>query len=144
VTFSGSNDPHTPLAHGWLRASARKLDPDRSLPYRPYHSHDEVRKLVPGERCELDVELWPTCIVAPAGYRLALSVRGKDYVYPGDLGAVSGSIGQPATGVGPFRHEDAEDRPASTFDNELTLHFDAGAMPYVVLPLVPPPTKEGT
>jgi predicted acyl esterase len=137
VTFSGSNDPHTPLAHGWLRASSRKLDAARSLPYRPYHPHDETQKLTPGERYELDIEIWPTCIVAPAGYRLALTVRGRDYVYPGDLGAIAGGIGQPATGVGPFRHEDAEDRPPSTFDNELTLHFDSGMAPYVLLPIVP-------
>ncbi len=40
VTFPGNIDPHTPVAQGWLRASHRKLDPDRSLPYRPYHTHD--------------------------------------------------------------------------------------------------------
>ena len=27
VTFQGALDPHTPVAHGWLRASHRKLDP---------------------------------------------------------------------------------------------------------------------
>jgi predicted acyl esterase len=137
VTFSGSNDPHTPLAHGWLRASARKLDASRSLPYRPYHAHDEIEKLTPGERYELQIEIWPTCIVAPAGYRLALTIRGKDYEYPGDLSAVAGSIGQPARGVGPFRHEDPQDRPAAVFDNEITLHFDATAQPYLLLPIVP-------
>src|SRR4029079_15917007 len=29
-----------PVAKGWLRAFHRKLDPERSLPYRPYHAHD--------------------------------------------------------------------------------------------------------
>lgn len=138
VTFSGSNDPHTPLAHGWLRASARKLDASRSLSYRPYHAHDEIRKLVPGEVYELDIEIWPTCIVAPAGYRLALSIRGKDYEYPGDLGAVAGNIGQPARGVGPFRHGDAQDRPAALYDGEITLHFDLKKAAYLLLPVVPP------
>jgi uncharacterized protein len=138
VTFSGSNDPHTPLAHGWLRASARKLNAGRSLPYRPYHAHDEIRKLTPGERYELEIEIWPTCIIVPTGYRLALTVRGKDYEYPGDLSAIAGNIGQPARGVGPFRHEDPVDRPAAIFDNEITLHFDATAQPYLLLPIVPP------
>jgi uncharacterized protein len=138
VTYSGSNDPHTPLAHGWLRASSRKLDAARSLACRPYHSHDEVQPLEPGEAYELDIELWPTCIVAPAGYRLALTVRGKDYQYPGDLSGGAGQIGQPATGVGPFRHVDAADRPAAIFDNEVTLRFDARQAPYVLLPVVPP------
>lgn len=137
VTFSGSNDPHTPMAHGWLRASARKLDPSRSRPYRPYHTYDEMQKLVPGTPYEVDVEIWPTCIVAPAGYRLALSIRGKDYEYPGDLGARAGNIGQPARGVGPFTHEIGADRPAAVYDNEVTLHFKAEAAPYLLLPTVP-------
>ena len=38
VTFIGSNDPRTPIANGWLRASHRKLDPERSLPL-PALSH---------------------------------------------------------------------------------------------------------
>ena len=35
VTFIGSNDPRTPVGLGWLRASQRKLDAERSRPYRP-------------------------------------------------------------------------------------------------------------
>jgi hypothetical protein len=137
ITFSGANDPHTPLAHGWLRASSRTLDAERTLPYRPYHVHDGIQKLVPGQVYELDIEIWPTCIQAPAGYRLGLSVRGNDYEYPGDLAAGPGAIGQPAKGVGPFRHEDAADRPTDTFDGEVTLHSDADRRPYLLLPIVP-------
>ena len=37
-----------PVTKGWLRASHRKLDPERSLPYRPYHAHDERQWLEPG------------------------------------------------------------------------------------------------
>jgi predicted acyl esterase len=83
VTFQGAQDPHTPIAQGWLRASHRKLDSERSLPYRPFHAHDEVRPLTPGEPVELDIELWPTCIVVPPGYRVALTIRGHDYEYGG-------------------------------------------------------------
>jgi len=80
VVFQGAIDPHTPLAQGWLRASHRALDPQLTTDYRPYHTHTTPEPLVPGEPVQLDVELWPTSIVLPAGYRLALSVRGKDYV----------------------------------------------------------------
>ncbi len=45
VTFQGALDPHTPIAQGWLRCSHRKLDPKLTLPYRPYHTHDEEQKL---------------------------------------------------------------------------------------------------
>ena len=40
-----------------------------SEPYRPYHTHDETQALTPGEAVDLDVEIWATSIVVPAGYR---------------------------------------------------------------------------
>ena len=40
VVFQGAIDPHTPIAHGWLRASHRRLDETLSTPHRPYHAHD--------------------------------------------------------------------------------------------------------
>src|SRR4029079_5676757 len=86
VDFQGTVDPHTPIAQGWLRASHRKLDPELTLSYRPYHTHDEKPPLTPGVPVELDIELWPTSIVVPAGYRVALTVRGKDYEYGGGSG----------------------------------------------------------
>ena len=70
VVFQGALDPHTPVAQGWLRVSHRKLDETLTLPYRPYHTHDEEQPLTPGEVYEVDVEVWPTCIVVPAGYRI--------------------------------------------------------------------------
>ena len=87
VVFQGAIDPHTPIAQGWLRASHRKLDPKLTAPYRPYHTHDEKQPLTPGAPVELDIELWPTSIVVPAGYRVALTVRGKDYEYGGGWAA---------------------------------------------------------
>jgi len=136
VSFIGSNDPRTPVAIGWLRASHRKLDPNESKPYRPVHSHDEECPLQPGEPVELDIELWPTCIVAPAGYRLALTVRGKDYEYDGtDAGIANAAY--PMKGVGPFTHTNPKDRPSEIFGGRNTLHFAEGSEPYVLLPLIP-------
>ncbi|MPZ44261.1 MAG: CocE/NonD family hydrolase, partial [Betaproteobacteria bacterium] len=63
LVFQGALDPHTPIGQGWLRASHRKLDPKLTLPYRPYHTHDELQPLTPGELVELDIEVWPTSIV---------------------------------------------------------------------------------
>ena len=116
----------------------RKLDTERSLPYRPYHAMDEVQPLDPGAEYELEVEIVPTCFVAPAGYRIALSIRGKDYEYPGDLSGMSAPIGQPFTGVGPFRHTSPEDRSPAVFDNRVTLHIDPRDPPFLLLPVVPP------
>jgi predicted acyl esterase len=136
VTFVGANEPHTPLAHGWLRASHRKLDPKRSKPYRPYHPHDAVEKLTPGKIYPVDIELWPTCIEAPPGCRIGLTIRGKDYEYPGDLSGIPGKIGQPALGVGPFRHVDTDDRPPKIFDNQVTLYAGGARQPYILLPII--------
>jgi len=137
ITFQGALDPHTPIAQGWLRASHRKLDPKLTLPYRPYHTHDERQPLVPGEVYELDVEIWPTSIVVPAGSRLALTVRGRDYEYPGGPGAGLGTLGAVFTGVGPFQHNDARDRPPEIFGKRVTLHCGPKRRTHVLLPVVP-------
>jgi predicted acyl esterase len=135
VTFMGALDPRTPIAQGWLRASQRKLDPALSKPYRPYHAHDEKQPLAPGEIYELDIEVWPTCIVAPAGYRVAVTVGGRDFEQPGP-GIELPHAFYKFTGVGPFFHNHPKDRPAETFATRNTLHFDAQHQPYVLLPLI--------
>ncbi|MGA8610989.1 MAG: CocE/NonD family hydrolase [Xanthobacteraceae bacterium] len=136
ITFIGSNDPRVPVGLGWLRASQRKLDPARSLAYRPWHTHDEEWPLTPSEPVELDVEIWPTSIVVPPGYRLALTVRGKDYEVDGrDIALPNAPY--PMKGVGPFLHIDADDRPPEVFATRNTLHFAAGRQPYVLLPIIP-------
>ncbi|HET7341969.1 MAG TPA: CocE/NonD family hydrolase C-terminal non-catalytic domain-containing protein, partial [Methylomirabilota bacterium] len=137
VTFQGALDPHTPIAQGWLRASRRKLDPKLSKPWRPYHTHDEVQPLTPGKVYELDVEIWPTSIVVPAGHRLGLTVRGRDYEYPGGAGAGLGTLGAVFTGVGPFKHDDAEDRPPEVFGKTVTIHCGPRQPSHVLLPIVP-------
>lgn len=134
VLFIGSNDPKVPVGLGWLRASHRKLDTERSLPYRPVHTHDEIWPLKPGEPVELDVEIWPTCIVIPTGYRLSLTVSGRDYQHEGV--ELPGAM-YPMRGVGPFLHAHPEDRPSEVFETTNTLHFAGGEAPYVLLPVIP-------
>ncbi len=137
VVFQGALDPHTPIAQGWLRASHRKLDQEKSLSYRPYHTHDEKQPLKPGQVYELDIEIWPTCIVVPTGYRIALTVRGKDYVYPGGSGGKLSNMKYEFTGVGPFLHNEARDRPPSIFNGEVTLHTGGGHQSCLMLPVIP-------
>jgi uncharacterized protein len=137
VVFQGALDPHTPIAQGWLRASHRKLDSKLSRPYRPYHIHDEAQPLEPGGIYPLDIEIWPTSIVVPAGYRVALSVRGRDYVYPGGSGGRLSNMKNEFTGCGPFLHDDPRDRPPAIYGGTSTLHFGAGYDNYVLLPVIP-------
>jgi len=139
VTFMGAIDPHTPVAQGWLRASHRKLDVRLSTPYRPYHTHDELQPLTPGEVVPLDIELWPTSIVVPAGYRIALTVRGKDYEYAKSTGAKLSNFKNELRGCGPFLHDDPRDRPAAVFGGKNTLHVGPDRECYVLVPVVPAP-----
>jgi predicted acyl esterase len=137
VVFQGALDPHTPVSLGWLRASHRKLDAARSLPYRPYHSHDEDQPLTPGEVVELDVEVWATCIVIPKGYRIALTLRGKDYEWDGPETTLS-NMKHPMRGCGPFVHDDPDDRPADVFGGTVTLHVGPTRPASLLLPVIPP------
>ena len=137
ITFQGALDPNTPIAQGWLRASHRKLDSQKSLPYRPYHSHDERQPLTPGEVYELDVEIWPSCIVMSPGYRLAVTVRGRDYEYEGELSEFAKTFHYAHKGVGPFQHNDPDDRPSEIFGGKVTLHTGGGHQSYLLVPVIP-------
>jgi predicted acyl esterase len=144
VVFQGAIDPHTPVAQGWLRASLRKLDNKLSQPWRPYHTHDRKQPLKKGEVVELDIEIWPTSIVVPKGYRCALSIRGKDYVYPGPSGGKLSNFKNELTGCGPFLHDDPRDRPQEIFGGATTLHFAPGKLSYMLVPMIPPKQEART
>jgi predicted acyl esterase len=138
IVFQGAIDPHTPIAQGWLRASHRRLDKKLSKPYRPYHTHDQKQPLKKGQPVELAIEVWPTSIVVPAGYRVGLSVRGKDYEYGGASGGKLSNFKNELKGCGPFLHDDPRDRPSAIFDGTTSLHFGRGKAPYLLLPIIPP------
>ncbi|MGH9102267.1 MAG: CocE/NonD family hydrolase [Acidimicrobiales bacterium] len=137
VTFQGALDPNTPVAQGWLRASQRRLDPELSLPWRPYHPHDGQEPLRPGDVYQLDVEIWPTCIVVPAGFRVVLRVRGKDYEYQGELDEFAKTFYYANRGVGPFTHNDPDDRPADVFGGRVTLHTGGEHQSHLLVPVIP-------
>jgi uncharacterized protein len=134
VHFQGTVDAQTPLAQGWLRASHRKLDKAKSLPYRPYHSHDELQPLEPGQIYELDVEIWPTNITLPKGYRIALQISGSDFERSAPAGRVNKAWG--GKGSGPFLHTSQEDRPKDVFGGKTTIYTGAGTASYVLLPVI--------
>ena len=136
IVFTGALDPHTPLAQGWLRASHRELDPERSLPWRPFHTHVNPQPLSPGEVYEVEVEIWPTSVIIPPGYRLALTVRGRDYEYAGE-GASLGSFKNVMTGCGPFLHDDPRDRPDDLFGGTVTVHSGPDRRSRLLVPVVP-------
>jgi predicted acyl esterase len=118
--------------------SHRKLDPELTTGYRPYHSHDEIQPLVPGEVYQADVEIWPTSVVIPAGYRIALSVRGRDYERRHPGAPRLGSFVNEMTGCGPFLHADPTDRPPGLTGSTQTLWAAPGRAPFLLIPAIPP------
>jgi predicted acyl esterase len=80
VSFPNGQGQPSPVSRGWLRASHRKLDPDLSLPFRPYHQHDEILSLRPGETAVVEIEILPMCNVFKKGHRLQLDLQPWDDV----------------------------------------------------------------
>lgn len=130
VVFEGVAQDRTPLSQGWLRASHRKLDASKSLPYRPYHSHDELQPLEPGKVYELDIEIWPTNILLPKGAQLSLQISGKDFErpLPSDQPDEPWAMRNPSI----CTHSHVADRPDSIFGGETTI-FTGGETPSCLL-----------
>jgi predicted acyl esterase len=107
------------VTKGWLRASHRKLDPGRSLPYRPYHAHDERLWLEPGEPVECRIEIWPTSMVFEKGHKLRMDIQPRDGV-----------------GSAPYTHYHADYNAGA----QNTIYAGGEKDSYLLLPIIPPKT----
>ncbi|KAB2099348.1 hypothetical protein AG0111_0g12239 [Alternaria gaisen] len=97
VHYTGTVGDPAPLAKGWLRATLRQVNKDHSkhrdwLPHRDYTSKD-VLPVIQGEVYTMDVEIWPTTVIADQGGRIVFEVASGD-----------------TQGSGIFLHDDPEDR----------------------------------
>ncbi len=138
LTFMGSTDPNTPIANGWLRASHRRLDPAKSKAVAAVPSARPRRAARrPAEIYECDVEIVTSSIVVPAGWRVALTVRGKDYEYEGELSEFASKFHYGTRGTGGMTHNDPDSRPAGVFGGRVTLHAGGGRESYLLLPIIP-------
>ncbi|MGH2938431.1 MAG: CocE/NonD family hydrolase [Solirubrobacterales bacterium] len=135
VLFHGANEPKAPISLGWLRASHRRLDEEKSEPWAPYHPHQEREMLTPGEIYPLDIEIWTTSIVIPVGYELKLSVLGRDFDH--GLEGTMSHIGVEMRGAGFWYHDDPEQRPAELFDNTVTIFSGPEYDSHLLLPFIP-------
>jgi uncharacterized protein len=104
------------LTKGWLRASHRKLDAAKSLPYRPYHAHNERLWLNPDEPVECQVEIISTCIVLKKGHQLRVDIHAQD-----------------SAGSGNFTHFHADYNEGAMH----TLHSGGAMHSYILLPIIP-------
>ena len=67
-----------PVALGWLRASHRAIDPERSTMFQPFHPHDREDRLKEGETVQVEIEIWPSSTHFAPGETLRLIVKGAD------------------------------------------------------------------
>ena len=66
------------LTKGWLRASQRALDEEKSVPHRPYQRHSAQEALDPGRSYAYAMEIRETSNVFAPGHRLVLDIKGQD------------------------------------------------------------------
>src|SRR2546430_1011053 len=78
ILETGQQGMPVPVAKGWLRVSHRELDPELTLPYRPYHRHKRRLYLTPDEIVRVEVEIWPTSMVFKQGNRIRLDIQPRD------------------------------------------------------------------
>ena len=104
-----------PVTKGWLRVSHRELDPQKTLPHRPYHLHQRRLWLEPGEIVPVDVEVWPTSMVFRKGHRIRLDIQPRDGI-----------------GSGAFTHYVADYN-----DGFNTIHAGGRYDSYLLLPVIP-------
>ena len=72
-----------PVALGWLRASHRELDEQRSTPFQPVLLHRRELKMTVGDIVPMEIEIWPSGTLFRAGETLRLVIQGRDiYDYP--------------------------------------------------------------
>ena len=75
-------------------------------------------------------------MVVPAGYRLALTVQGRDFEFPG-RGPWPSVYGVEMKGHGIFLHTDPHDRRTDIYGGTTTLVSGPDQQSYLLLPFTP-------
>lgn len=114
------------------------------------------------EKVHLDVEVWPTSVIIPKGYRLGFYIGGKDFSFPSrdkwsrvDIPAYTRfrmllSLFRTLTPKGMLKllthdrvwkgqamYTHNIDRKAGAFHGVTAIHSDENDKPYILLPIIP-------
>jgi uncharacterized protein len=75
-----ANLPERELTRGWLKASYRALDEERSTPWEPFHklTRSSIKPVIPGEVIEYKIQVLGTANMFKAGHRIALEITCMD------------------------------------------------------------------
>jgi uncharacterized protein len=118
------NLPERVVSRGWLKASHKALDPQRSTPCKPWHpmTREAQQEIVPGEINEYVIEMMSTANLFRRGHRICLEITSMDL----------------PTGVG--GNTNVEYIPYHVCSSKTTLHsiYRDGEHPsHLLLPIVP-------
>jgi predicted acyl esterase len=119
-----SDLPERELTRGWLKASHRAIDSNRSKPWKPWHKLTRAaqKKVTPGEITEYTIEILATANLFRRGHRICVEIAAADM----------------PTGVGGSTN--AEYVPNHIVSSRITLHkiyHDAKRPSHVLLPVIP-------
>jgi predicted acyl esterase len=139
VTFMGNSNPRVPLVQGFLRVSHRAVDPAKSTEYEVYHPHQAIEPMTPEQLYEVAVNFqYPTSIVVPRGYRLALTLQGKDWQYAPNVDTVrSKDYELPDSQNSGLFYAEHPNRDPALFNGTSTIVTGEGHPSYLLLPHVP-------
>jgi predicted acyl esterase len=117
----GAGGLPAPIAQGALKVSHRKLDPEKSTVYCPWHTHlkEDYQPLTPGEVVEGEVVILPTTARIRKGHRIRLDIQPA-------YGSGWGQMG--------FPHYD-ETYHKGAFN---TIYTGPHHISYLQLPIIPP------
>ena len=84
---NGLNPGYQVVSKGWLRASHRQLDVDRSTSLAPYYLHTTPTEIEPGKIYCYEIAIMPSAHVFRMGSRIRLEIANGDssvteYVFP--------------------------------------------------------------
>ena len=118
------NLPERELTRGWLKASYRATDPDRSTPAEPFHklTKESIAPVTPGEIVKYEIQVLATANQFKAGHRICIEICSMDA--PTGTGAMT----------------DVEYIPYHvTSSNTVThkIYRDADRPSHLLLPLIP-------
>jgi uncharacterized protein len=80
VSDAGEGGVNQVLTQGWLKASHKRVDPEKSRPGEPYHPHQEAEPVAPGEICEYSIGLAPMAHVFKSGHRIQVEILSIDSI----------------------------------------------------------------
>lgn len=123
-THRPENLPERELTRGWLKASHRAVDPQRSRPGVPWHplTRQAQQAVVPGEINEYQIEILATANLFRAGHRICVEISSLDL----------------PTGVaGATNTEYIPNHVCSSRTVLHRIHHDAAHPSHLLLPIIP-------